>query len=629
MSINSEIERIKDNVQTTLNTIAETGVSVGTNSDALPAAASALANEKANKTDLTSHTGNTTVHVTATERTAWNKKLDGVAVDIRKEIAFGSSGKLCIGKFKIYDTQVTVDITATTASTYSGKLVIATQNYLIKQMTVYGDAANTIAPNIFVKPSTTSDQYIEVYFSPTSWSKNVIHIYGNAIKETENVCTSVSSIPDTATQKPVNALTENFSTKSHTHTIANVSGLQSALDGKETSGAAATALAEAKAYTDEAVSGIGGGGGVSSWDDITDKPFISEGGDTLTWDGDTTGLVNVIYTFFLVSDAILSVDDINNSKGGTLAKLSDGTEANITAIQTGNTVYINEGSTCRAVSILADNASEFGVPFPKAGLYFLRNSSAPYITSLTVNGYTGFPTEEKLDPKCLPNGYPYTEQADILPETTVEFDPELDMAQLFDPIDLVGGNTYTVMWNGVEYSCVAQSYLSDGVQFGVAVGDVGIFDTGEPVTGEPFVVVALNDAMATELGVSGVIFSLYGDESATLSISGEVVHKLDEKYLPDVAYLYICEDDNYLYKSQATSDPRNRITNDELRSYFLRANKVFVCGTGYYNIDNDAVPYVLYLNIVAYQDVGMWGTIVVNALVGSSLMAYNTAEYTG
>lgn len=37
---------------------------------------------------------------------------------------------------------------------------------------------------------------------------------------------------------------------SHAHTIANVDGLQDALDGKETSGAAAGALAEAKTYAD-------------------------------------------------------------------------------------------------------------------------------------------------------------------------------------------------------------------------------------------------------------------------------------------------------------------------------------------------------------------------------------------
>ena len=41
---------------------------------------------------------------------------------------------------------------------------------------------------------------------------------------------------------------------SHNHTIANIDGLQTALDGKETSGAAATALTNAKSYTNSAVS---------------------------------------------------------------------------------------------------------------------------------------------------------------------------------------------------------------------------------------------------------------------------------------------------------------------------------------------------------------------------------------
>lgn len=44
-----QINRLKNNVQATLQTIAETGVWVGTNSDALPDAAAALANEKQNK----------------------------------------------------------------------------------------------------------------------------------------------------------------------------------------------------------------------------------------------------------------------------------------------------------------------------------------------------------------------------------------------------------------------------------------------------------------------------------------------------------------------------------------------------------------------------------------------------
>lgn len=134
-------------------------------------------------------------------------KLDKTAYEVNKTIDFGNSGALYIGKFKVYDTNVTCEITSTTSVTYSGKLVIATQNNVIMQMTVYGDAANTVTPNIFVKPSSASDPYIEVYFKPASWSKNVVHIYGSAIAaEPTNVCTNVSAIPSTATSKPTNAL---------------------------------------------------------------------------------------------------------------------------------------------------------------------------------------------------------------------------------------------------------------------------------------------------------------------------------------------------------------------------------------------------------------------------------------
>lgn len=51
MSVQSEIERINSNVQAALNAVADTGVSVpeGANSDNLPVAVSALANEKQDK----------------------------------------------------------------------------------------------------------------------------------------------------------------------------------------------------------------------------------------------------------------------------------------------------------------------------------------------------------------------------------------------------------------------------------------------------------------------------------------------------------------------------------------------------------------------------------------------------
>lgn len=53
MSIQSEITRISGNVQTTLDKIAATGVTVGEGSDALPAAAESLAASKQDKITVT------------------------------------------------------------------------------------------------------------------------------------------------------------------------------------------------------------------------------------------------------------------------------------------------------------------------------------------------------------------------------------------------------------------------------------------------------------------------------------------------------------------------------------------------------------------------------------------------
>ena len=149
-------------------------------------------------------------------------KLDKTEYEVNKVINFGSTGVLYVGRFNVYDTNITCDITSTTSTTYSGKLVIATQNYVITKMTVYGDASNTVAPNFFIRPSSSqSDPYVEVYFKPAAYSKNVVHIYGSSIAaEPTNVCTSISAVPDTATHKPINALTETFQKK-----LASIDGL--------------------------------------------------------------------------------------------------------------------------------------------------------------------------------------------------------------------------------------------------------------------------------------------------------------------------------------------------------------------------------------------------------------------
>ena len=142
--------------------------------------------------------------------TEWTKVGTFLRYEYNKAISFGESGYLYIGKFPIYDTNITVDISSTTSTTYSGKLVIACQNYAVLKASVFGDYSNTVTPNIYYKKV---DNTVEIYFKPTAWSKNVIHITGCGIRgEVTHVCENISAIPTDATSHPENEYVESGQT---------------------------------------------------------------------------------------------------------------------------------------------------------------------------------------------------------------------------------------------------------------------------------------------------------------------------------------------------------------------------------------------------------------------------------
>ena len=138
--------------------------------------------------------------------TEWTKVGTFLPYEFNKQKSFGESGYLYIGKFPIYDTNITVDISSTTSTTYSGKLVIACQNYVVLKASVFGDYSNTVTPNIYYK---VVDNTVEIYFKPQAWSKNVIHITGCGIQgAVTHVCENIRAIPTDATLQPVNEFLE-------------------------------------------------------------------------------------------------------------------------------------------------------------------------------------------------------------------------------------------------------------------------------------------------------------------------------------------------------------------------------------------------------------------------------------
>lgn len=164
------------------------------------------------------------------------------------------------------------------------------------------------------------------------------------------------------------------------------------------------------------------GGGVSCWNDIPDKPFVKVGGDTLTWDGNTEGLVSVDLSgdgtqlFVRVSDAVPSSDALSNGAKAIM----DGVEMAVSATNMSDTIYLADANYAGYAAIaLVDNASGLGVALPKAGVYFIYVQADGFTSntsSLTIPGYTGF-AKEQIDTKVLPEALQFgktTVQGDTL-----------------------------------------------------------------------------------------------------------------------------------------------------------------------------------------------------------------------
>lgn len=131
----------------------------------------------------------------------------------------------------------------------------------------------------------------------------------------------------------------------------------------------------------------------------------------------------------------------------------------------------------------------------------------------------------------------YTEYTDVvvLEQTTLPVIADEGMAYLTEaPIaEPTDGGEYNVKWNGADYTCKAAKTEMDGIAC-VMIGNAMAF--GGDDTGEPFVALFLPADTAAALGAYAMIVPLDGSAEIVLSISGksEVVHKLHEKYLPNL-----------------------------------------------------------------------------------------------
>lgn len=136
----------------------------------------------------------------------------------------------------------------------------------------------------------------------------------------------------------------------------------------------------------------------------------------------------------------------------------------------------------------------------------------------------------------------------ILPEITVEIEPESGSGMFANVADVKVGNVYTVTWNGTEYFCEA---VLQEVDFPIiCLGNISAMTGGTP-TAEPFVLMFLAAETAASAGFGGAVMSLDGSASATLSVNDAIVYPLAPMYLRKMVVNFTQVNENARYNAVA------------------------------------------------------------------------------
>lgn len=132
---------------------------------------------------------------------------------------------------------------------------------------------------------------------------------------------------------------------------------------------------------------------------------IAGGSDTLYWDGNTEGLayvqVDEFITMYKISDVVPTLDDI--AKGGKCVS-SFGTISFENYFDAEGIIVAGKCYSVPAEMAGKPAAVLEGAAFPEAGLYIYD----PTTTSITINGYTGFPSSDNSGSKLTVNGVEYS-----------------------------------------------------------------------------------------------------------------------------------------------------------------------------------------------------------------------------
>lgn len=236
--------------------------------------------------------------------------------------------------------------------------------------------------------------------------------------------------------------------------------------------------------------GIGGGADWNAQEGedgyIANKPFgeTTVMGDTVTFNGDLTGKTYVSVDvdggtmhYVKVSDAVPTIEDLQNGGSGVVAEVGEQAFDSSLCQDVGQAIIVADGAGIIVKEDNADLTEIVGAVFPKKGFYVTHAPDLGVsISSITINGYTGFEMEipKRLPAKYAPapeiiitgEGLNY-QNAEYHSATCNKSVSELLRMEMYDLLGTVVECPYEDS-NGVQHQIVAKVYgvnksFGDGV----------------------------------------------------------------------------------------------------------------------------------------------------------------------
>jgi len=202
---------------------------------------------RASKTEFDTHTSNTTVHITSTERTNWNAAK--THADSAHAPSDAEKNQNAFSNVKIGSTTIAADTATDTLTLVAGTNVTITPDATNDKITISATDTNTTysaGTGISLSGTTFSNSGVRSVSSGSSNGTISVNTNGAsadvAVKGLGSAAYTASTAYDAAgsantaltnAKTYTDTVAEGKANTSHTHTIANVTNLQSSLDAKQ------------------------------------------------------------------------------------------------------------------------------------------------------------------------------------------------------------------------------------------------------------------------------------------------------------------------------------------------------------------------------------------------------------